>query len=193
MDKEYEMTNKETYLHHLHQARVEHTRWVGMVKLLSAGLLDTNKQEIELNMSDIDFGKWLEQEAMLFRDSSCVDTLYEIEGLWKSIHNNFMQIYDVCVSKNKSSLFGRKKPLSDGAIRISAVHYQEIITLSDKMKQQLRLLEKQLNAKGEDAFETFGNYLVAKEHEMNLKIAEKTQKEKSKTSVSGARGAYVTE
>lgn len=104
-----------------------------------------------------------------------------------------MQIYDVCVSKNKSSLFGRKKPLSDGAIRISAVHYQEIITLSDKMKQHLRLLEKQLNAKGEDEFETYGNYLAAKEHDMNVKIAEKTKKEKSKTSVSGARGAYVTE
>ncbi len=188
------MTHKETYLHHLHQARVEHTRWVGMIKLLSAGLLDTNKQEdIELNMSDIDFGKWLEQEAMLFRDSSCVDTLYEIEALWKSIHNHFMQIYDVCVSKNKSGLFGRKKTLSDGAIKISAVHYQEIITLSDKMKQKLRLLEKQLNAKGEDEFGTYGSYLAAREHDMNLKIAEKSKKEKSKTSVSGARGAYVTE
>lgn len=187
------MTNKETYLHHLHQARVEHTRWVGMIKLLSAGLLDTNKQDIELNMSDIDFGMWLEQEAMLFRDSSCVDTLYEIEALWKNIHNNFMQIYEVCVTKHKSNLFGRKKPLSDGAIKISAVHYQEIITLSDKMKQQLRLLEKQLNAKGEDEFETYGNYLVAKEHEMNLKNVEKSKKAKSKNSVSGARGAYVTE
>ncbi|GIU00609.1 hypothetical protein TSL6_11150 [Sulfurovum sp. TSL6] len=188
------MTHKETYLHHLHQARVEHTRWVGMIKLLSAGLLDTHKQEdIELNMSDIDFGKWLEQEAMLFRDNTCVDTLYEIEALWKSIHNNFMQIYEVCVSKNKSSLFGRKKPLSDGAIQISAVHYQEIITLSDKLKQKLRLLEKQLNAKGEDEFETYGNYLIAKEHEVNLKIAEKSKKEKSKNVVSGARGAYVSE
>ncbi len=187
------MTNKDKYLHHLHQARVEHTRWVGMIKLLSAGLLDTHKQEIELNMSDIDFGKWLEQEAMLFRDSSCVDTLYEIEALWKSIHNHFMQIYDVCVSKHKSNIFGRKKPLSDGAIRISAVHYQEIITLSDKMKQKLRLLEKQLNAKGEDEFETYGTYLVAKEHEMNLEIVKKSKKADSKNRVSGARGAYVTE
>ena len=138
------MTNKQTFLSHLHQARVEHTRWVGTIKLLSAGLLDTNKEELELNMSEIPFGKWLFQEAMLFRDSTCADAINEIETLWMKIHSNFMQIYDVCVSKNKSSFFGRKKPLSDGAIRISAVHYQEIITLSDKLKQKLRLLEKQL-------------------------------------------------
>ena len=187
------MTNKDTYLHHLHQARVEHTRWVGMIKLLSAGLLDTNKQELELNMSEIDFGKWLEQEAMLFRDSTCVDTLYEIEALWKSIHNHFMQIYEVCVSKHKSNIFGRKKPLSDGAIKISAVHYQEIITLSDKMKQNLRVLEKQLKAKGEDEFETFGSYLAAVENERQLEILEKSQTYESKNVVSGARGAYVSE
>ena len=187
------MTNKDTYLHHLHQARVEHTRWVGMIKLLSAGLLDTNKQELELNMSEIDFGKWLEQEAMLFRDSTCVDTLYEIEALWKSIHNHFMQIYEVCVSKHKSNIFGRKKPLSDGAIKISAVHYQEIITLTDKMKQSLRVLEKQLKAKGEDEFETFGSYLAAVENERQLEILEKSQTYESKNVVSGARGAYVSE
>ena len=187
------MTNKDTYLHHLHQARVEHTRWVGMIKLLSAGLLDTDKEHIELNMSDIDFGKWLEQEAMLFRDSTCVDTLYEVEALWKGIHNHFMQIYEVCVSKNKSSLFGRKKPLSDGAIKISAVHYQEIITLTDKMKQTLRVLEKQLKAKGEDEFETYGAYMAAAESEKRLETLEKSKKEKSKNVVSGARGAYVSE
>ena len=187
------MTNKETCLHHLHQARVEHARWVGMIKLLSAGLLDTNKEELELNMSEIDFGKWLDQEAMLFRDSTSVDTLYEIEALWKAIHNHFMQIYEVCVSKHKSSLFGRKKPLSDGAIKISAVHYQEIIILSDKLKQNLRLLEKQLKAKGEDEFETFGTYLTATENKKDLEIAEKSKKESSKNVVSGARGAYVTE
>ena len=86
-----------------------------------------------------------------------------------------------------------KKPLSDGAIKISAVHYQEIITLSDKLKQNLRMFEKQLKAKGEDEFEIFGTYLAAVENEKQLEILEKSKKEKSKTSVSGARGAYVTE
>jgi len=187
------MTNKDTCLHHLHQAVVEHTRWVGMIKLLSAGLLDTNKQEIELNMSEIYFGKWLYEEAMLFRDTTSVDSLYEIEALWKEIHNNFMQIYELCVSKHKSNIFGRKRPLSDGAIKISAVHYQEIITLSDKLKQNLRVFERQLKAKGQDEFEIFGTYLAAVENEKQLEILEKSKKEKSKNSVSGARGAYITQ
>lgn len=187
------MTNKDTCLHHLHKAVVEYTRWVGMIKLLSAGLLETNKNELELNISEIDFGKWLYQEAMLFRDTASVDSLYEIEALWKEIHNHFMQIYEVCVLKHKTNIFGMKKPLSDGAIKISAVHYQEIITLSDKLKQHLRVLEKQLKAKGEDEFEILGTYLAAVENEKQLEILEKSKKEKSKTSVSGARGAYVTE
>jgi|AGBJ01.1.fsa_nt_gi hypothetical protein len=187
------MTNKETYLHHLHQARVEHARWVGMIKLLSAGLLDAHKEEIELNMSEIAFGKWLDHEAMLFRDGTSVDTLYDIESLWKEIHNHFMQIYEVCVSKHKSSLFGRKKALSDGAIKIAAVHYQELIILSDKLKQNLRVLEKQLKAKGEEEFKTFGTYLAVVENKKHLETLEKSKKEKSKNIVSGARGAYVSE
>lgn len=188
------MTHKETYLHRLHQARVEHIRWVGMIKLLSAGLLDTSKQKIELNTSEIDFGKWYYQEAMLFKDTTSVDTVFEIEALWTEIHNHFMQIYEVCVSKHKNNLFGMKKPLSDGAIRISAVHYQEIITLSDKLKNILRVFEKQLNAKGEYEFETFGNYLIADKNRKQLETLEaiKKEEETSKNVVSGARGAYLS-
>lgn len=187
------MTNKETYLHHLHQARVDYTRWVGMIKLLSAGLLDTNKQKIELNISEIDFGKWLYREAMLFRDTTCIDTVYKIETLWTEIHNHLMHIYEVCVLKHKNNLFGMKKPLSDGAIQISAVHYQEIITLSDRLKSSLRVFEKQLNAKGEYEFEIFGNYLMSDENKKRLEKLEAMKKEDdSRNVVSGARGAYYT-
>jgi hypothetical protein len=186
------MTNKQTFLHHLHQARVEYIRWVGMVKLLSAGLLETNKQDLELNMSEIDFGKWIYNEAMLLRDTSSVDTLNDIESLWKNIHTNFMQIYEVCVLKNKSSIFGRKKPLSEGAIRISAVHYQEIITLTDMLKQKLTLLEKQLKAQGEEIFESYGDYLIAEESTKAMKAVMKMKKESARSGVSGARGAYLS-
>lgn len=185
------MTHKQTFLHHLHQARVEHIRWVGIVKLLSAGLLDEKKQDMELNMSEIDFGKWLYQEAMTLRDTSSVATINEIETIWKGIHTNFMQIYEVCVLKNKSTIFGRKKPLSDGAIRISAVHYQEIITLTDRMKQKLTLLEKQLKAKGEEEFDSFGSYLAAEEESKMIKVAAEAQKKSENISVGGARGAYL--
>ena len=185
------MTNKQTFLHHLHQARVEHIRWVGMVKLLSAGLLDEKKQDLELNMSEIDFGKWLYQEAMTLRDTSSVITINEIETLWKGIHTNFMQVYDLCVLKNKSSIFGRKKPLSERAIRISAVHYQEIITMTDSMKQKLTLLEKQLKAKGEEEFDSFGSYLAAEEESKMIEMAVKAQKKTESISVGGARGAYI--
>lgn len=188
------MTTKETYLHHVHQARVEYTRWVGMIKLLSAGLLDTAKQNIELNALEIDFGKWFYHEAMLFADGTCTSAVSEIEVLWTEIHSHFMDIYEVCAQKQKNSLFGMKKPLSDAAIKISAVHYHEIIMLSDKLKNALRLFEKQLNAKGEDEFEIFGNYLEAKEHMKKVQMLKK-EKEKSSSSggVSGARGAYLSE
>lgn len=188
------MTNKEMYLHHLHQARVEYTRWVGMIKLLSAGLYDTSKQAIELNALEIEFGKWFYQEAMLFSEGTCTSTVSEMEALWTEIHSHFMDIYEVCAQKQKNSFFGIKKPLSDAAIKISTVHYHEIIMLSDKLKNALRLFEKQLNAKGEDEFEIFGNYLSAQEHRQNVEKA-KTEKAKSGASVgvSGARGAYLSE
>lgn len=186
------MTNKQTFLHHLHQARVEYIRWVGMVKLLSAGLLETNKQDLELNMSEIDFGKWLYNEALLLRDTASVDTLNDIESLWKSVHTNFMQIYELCVLKNKSGIFGRKKPLSEGAIRISAVHYQEIVVLTDTIKQKLTLLEKQLKAQGEEVFESYGNYLTAEEENKIIAEVEKAKKKTESISVGGARGAYLS-
>jgi hypothetical protein len=143
-------------------------------------------------MSEIDFGKWIYNEALLLRDSASVDTLNDIESLWKSVHTNFMQIYELCVLKNKSGLFGRKKPLSEGAIRISAVHYQEIIVLTDTLKQKLTLLEKQLKAQGEEVFESYGNYLSAEENAKAMKVVEKVKKESSHSGVSGARGAYLS-
>lgn len=188
------MTNKEIYLHHLHQARVEYTRWVGMIKLLSAGLLDTSKQTIELNALEIDFGKWFYQEAMLLAEGTCVSTVSEMEVLWTEIHSHFMDIYEVCAQKQKNNIFGMKKPLSDAAIKISTVHYHEIIMLSDKLKNALRLFEKQLNAKGEDEFDIFGNHLAAQEHMKKVENAKKDKpKSGSSVGVSGARGAYLSE
>ena len=108
----------------------------------------------------------------------------------KGIHTNFMQIYEVCVLKNKRGIFGRKKPLSDGAIGISAVHYQEVITLTDTLKQKLTLLEKQLKAKGDEEFESFGSYLAAEEERKQKEAAEKAKKKTESNSVGGARGAY---
>ena len=188
------MTNKEMYLHHLHQARVAYTRWVGMIKLLSAGLYDTSKHAIELNALEIEFGKWFYQEAMLFSEGTCTSTVSEMEALWTEIHSHFMEIYEVCAQKQKNSIFGIKKPLSDSAIKISVVHYHEIIMLSDKLKNALRLFEKQLNAKGEDEFDSFGNHMAAQEHMQNVEMT-KIVKPKSGSSagVSGARGAYLSE
>lgn len=188
------MTNKEIYLHHLHQARVGYARWLGVIKLLSAGFVDTAKQNIELNDSEIEFGKWFYQEAMLFGYGTCESTVGEMELLWTEIHSHFIDIYEVCTQKQKNNIFGIKRSLSDRAIKISTVHYHEIIMLSDKLKNALRSFEKQLNAKGEDEFDMFGSYVVAQEH---IKKVESFKKDKLKTAsiirVSGARGAYLTE
>jgi len=187
------MTNKEIYLHHLHEARVEYIRWVGMIKLLSAGLYDTSKQAIELNALEIGFGKWFYQEAMLFSDGTCTSTVGEMEELWTDIHSHFMEIYEVCAQKQKNNIFGIKKPLSDAVIKISTVHYSEIIILSDKLKKELRLFEKQLNAKAADEFTMFGNYMVAQEHMQNVQQVKNLERVKLNASVgvSGARGAYL--
>lgn len=182
------MTNKENFLYRLNQARVGHVHWVGMIKLLSSDLLK-NKSNLELNSTKIVFGKWLNEDAMLFKDTSCSSIIYEIEKLWGESHHQYMTIYEVCISNQKKNIFGMRRPLNRSEKQLASYHYQELIVLTDKLQQKLRMLEKQLHAKGEQEFEKFAYY---SEEIEDKKSSENNKKESSIKGVSGARGAYFS-
>ena len=186
------MTNKEKYLYHLNQARVGNTHWTGMIRLLVSGLLK-NKSELELNITEIGFGKWLYNEAMLLKDTSCTNVINDMEVLWEEIHQQYMTIYEICVQNVKKNIFGAAKPLEASEKQLADYHYQELVVLMDKLKNSLRNFEKQLHAKGEDEFIVYDNYLKSNEYSKSLEEKKKRiKKEQSSAQVSGARGAYLT-
>lgn len=185
------MTNREKYLHRLNQARIAHTQWTGTIKLLASGLIK-NKSQLELNISEIGFGKWFNEDAMLFRDTNCSSVVCEIELLWGEIHHQFMLIYEICVLNHKKNIFGMEKPLGSSEKELAGHHYQEIVFATDKLKNKLRAFEKQLQAKGEQEFEIFGSYLEAEEERKKVEAAQK-KKSTSQAGGGGARGAYQSE
>ena len=182
------MTNKENFLYRLNRARVSHVHWVGMIKLLSSDLLK-DKSSLKLNSTEISFGKWLNEDAMLFRDTSCSDVIFNIEKLWVDIHHQYMTIYEICISNRKKNLLGLTRSLNSSEKQLAAYHYQELVVLTDKLQQKLRIFEKQLNAKGEQEFEKFAHYSKEIEEQKSL---ENKKKETSINGVSGARGAYFS-
>lgn len=185
------MGSKEICIHRLNQARIAHTQWVGNVKLLASGLLK-KKSDMELNASKITFGKWFYEDAMLFRDTNCNSVICEIEMLWEEIHQQFMHIYEVCVSNQKKNIFGLEKPLSTSDKQLSSRYYEDLIGLSDAMKKSLRLFEKQLNAKAEGEFGLYESYLEAEKSDKSIEKEVDKKKEDEHKGVSGARGAYFT-
>jgi hypothetical protein len=155
------MTNKEKSIHNLHQARTSHIRWVNSIKLLISGI-DVSSESITLSATDSLFGKWFYEEAMLFSLGTSRMVLEEIEELLLSVHDKYMKIYPIYYGQKKKSLFGgligSKSKLSEYEIEYSQRYYEEIVTISDKLKHKLRILESQLMSLGEDKFDSVAAY-----------------------------------
>ena len=184
------MGDKEKFLYHTNQARLAHKHWVGMIKLLVSDLLK-NKSDILLNITQIEFGKWLYEEASLFKNGNCSTVLDEIETLWEEIYEHFMQIYEICVQNRKKNIFGVDKALNQSERQLASHHYQELVTLTDRLQSRLRMLEKQLQAKSEKEFFVYDSFLKHKELSDSEKNKKENEEKKSSIDrVSGARGAY---
>jgi hypothetical protein len=167
------MTNKEKTLHNLHQARTSHVRWVNSIKLLISGI-DVLPETITLSATDSLFGKWFYEEAMIFSLGTSRMVLEEIEELFLSLHDKYLKIYPIYYGKNKKTLFGgflgSKTKVSEYELEFSQRYYEEIVTISDKLKHKLRILESQLMSLEENKFALVTS--DALEEQMNLKIAE---------------------
>ncbi|OHD89428.1 CZB domain-containing protein [Sulfuricurvum sp. RIFCSPLOWO2_12_FULL_43_24] len=155
------MTNKEKSIHNLHQARTTHIRWVNAIKLLVSGI-ETSPDAIALSPTDSQFGKWFYDEAMLFSLGTSRMVLEEIEELLLTLHDKYMKIYPIYYGQKKktliSGLLGSKSKASEYEIELSLRYYEEIITLSDKLKHKLRILESQLMSLGEEKFDLIAGF-----------------------------------
>ncbi|CAA6811597.1 MAG: Unknown protein [uncultured Sulfurovum sp.] len=180
------MTDKEQFIHNLHQARINEVRWLGAVKLLSSDM-PVKAYSFELNLVDIDFGKWFYAEASLITAINSIGIIDEMENILTSMHKKFMDIYQVCVLHRKKNFMGKTKALTLLEKNVMLSDYQEVVILSDKFQKILRRFERMMQAKPEDEFSMFA-YVVKNED-----LKEESKKEvvdKDNLSTAGARGAY---
>lgn len=158
------MTAKEKIIHHLHEARIAHIRWVNSIKLLVSGI-DVPEAEIDLNPTDSPFGKWYYAEALLFADTNARMVLEEIESLFLSLHDKYMKLYPIYYANKKrgmiGALLGSKKSLTTLETEFAQQRYEEIVLLSDKLKQKLRVFETQLMSMNEEKCEQIARFSEA--------------------------------
>lgn len=149
------MTNKEKSIHNLHQARTAHIRWVNAIKLLISGI-DVSADSIAISPTDSPFGQWFYDEAMLFSLGTSRMVLEEMEMILLALHDKYMKIYPIYFGNKKKGLLGgligSKTKASEHEIELSQHFYEEIITLSDKLKHKLRIFESQLVSLNDDKF-----------------------------------------
>jgi hypothetical protein len=145
---------KEKHLHHLHQARTSHVRMLNSLKLLVSGL-NVDENQFKINLIDSAFGKWFYEEAMLFSNGNSRMYLDEMENLLLAFNDHFTKIYQIYFDNKASGLtglFGMKKKASDAEKELAKRLYDEMVILSDQLKQKLRIFESQLSSMGEEKF-----------------------------------------
>lgn len=153
------MTPKEKYIHNLHQARTAHIRWVNAIKLLVSGI-DVDLQQISLDAVGSSFGQWYYNEGMLFSQGISRLVIEEIEKHFIGCHDHYTKIYSIFFNKKRSSiigeLFGKQSRVNAHEMELAHRYYEEIVILSDQLKNKLRVFEAQLMSFTDDKFLTYG-------------------------------------
>lgn len=184
------MTNKEKFIHNMHQARNAHIRWVNAIKLLVSGI-DVNEKQITLDATHSEFGLWYYNEAMLFSLGTSRLVLEEIENFLTDLHDKYTKIYPVYYGSRKRNLLteflGGKTRASSHEIEFSQRYYEEIVHLSDKLKQKLRIFEAQLMSLSEEKFDELICF-TQKEEKIPLSLAIQEISEDQGAYHYGARG-----
>lgn len=150
------MTNKEKFIHNLHQARTAHIRWVNAIKLLISGI-DVDEKQITLDATHSEFGLWYYNEAMLFSLGTSQMVLEEIENIFTELHDKYTKIYPIYYRNKKRNILneflGGRTRASAHEIELSQRFYEEIVGLSDKLKHKLRIFEAQMMSLSEEKYD----------------------------------------
>ena len=176
---------KEKCIHRLHQARTSHIRMLNSLKLLVSGL-NVDESQFKPNLTDTAFGKWFYEEAMLFSIGNSRMQLDEMESLLLTFNDQFTKIYQIYFNNRSggfSGLLGMKKKASDAEKELAHRLYDEMVVLSDQIKQKLRIFESQLSSMSEEKFEELGCTASVEPEPMQAAAAEEGTRYQT-----GARG-----
>lgn len=153
------MTDKAKTIHRLNQARTAHIRWINSIKMLISGI--SNTDSIELTPTESEFGRWYYNEAIMFLNDKPRMVLEDIELLLIALHDKYMKIYPIYNKKKNvfGNLLGSKSKVSEHETELSQRYYEEIIALSDKLKQKIRILESQLMSMNDEKFSVLASFI----------------------------------
>jgi len=150
---------KERYVRNMHQARTSNVRQLHSLKLLVSGL-DIDKSLFTPKVSESVFGKWFYSEARLICSDYCRHSLKDIEETLVAFHEHFGKIYAIYYGKGTGTLLGlfglKNKP--SGEQQAEALQlYEAMVPLSDRLKQQMHVLESVLEKMPNETFEQLSN------------------------------------
>jgi len=149
---------KEEIIDHLRAAKAAHIKWVQKAKLLINGI-DINEDAIPIDSTECKFGKWFYSDGQVLNSLSNnpMECMQSIEGLHFSLHDKYLQIFNIYFSQEKKAgffakLFGikRKKELSQEEIDKSKKYYDEMEAISKDLLEEINRLERRLVAVSED-------------------------------------------
>lgn len=145
---------KERYVRNMQHARTSIVRQLHSLKLLLSGL-DIDKSHFTPKLTETVFGKWFYSEALLFSSETSRHCLSDIEKTLLAFHTQFTEIYTLCYGKRTCLLLAvlRIKRKPSAAEKAAAQKlYEQIIPLSDQLKQQVNCLATLLEKMPNEAF-----------------------------------------
>ena len=145
---------KEEVLEHLRAAKAAHIKWIQKAKLLINGI-DISEDAIPIDSTECKFGKWFYSDGQILNSLSNnpMECMQSIENLHFSLHDKYLQIFNIYFSQEKKAgffakLFGikRKKELSSEEVESAKKYYQEMEKVSKALLDEINRLERRLVA-----------------------------------------------
>lgn len=145
---------KERYIRNMQQAGTSNMRQLHSLKLLVSGL-DIDKSLFTPELTETVFGRWLYGEAMGFSSKGCHHCLHNIEEIMIEFHVHFAQVYAIYFGRRGGGLLGliglkRKIPQAQAAK--ARRHYDEMLLLCDRLRQQMNVLKTLMERLPDETF-----------------------------------------
>ncbi len=153
---------KEEVLEHLRSAKAAHIEWVQKAKLLINGI-DIEEDAIPIDATECKFGKWFYKDGQILNSLSNnpMECMKSIEGLHLSLHDKYLEIFNIYFSQEKKAgffakLFGikKKKELSEEEVEKSTTSYAEMEKISQDLLEEINRLERRLVAVSEEKIQS---------------------------------------
>jgi len=147
---------KKRYVRNLHKARTSNARQLHSLKLLLSGL-DIDKSNFTPNVTESVFGRWFYDEAVPFLSECCRQCLNGLEANMVEFHDHYGKIYALYYGRQSAGVLGllrMKRKITQTQIEAARRHYEEMLRLGDRLRQQLNLMHAFMDTLPDEAFAT---------------------------------------